>query len=236
MMRSLPLLLLCAFLAACGVGGAEDESPGDACTVHLSPGPDDQGTIQSALIGASAGSVICFDEGTYHLTDGLFLSVPAISLRPTDGPVTLDFSGQAVDAPGLDVTGDDVTIDGLAFRNTTGDAIRLIQVDNVKVRRLRIEWNSDAPPVAEAHGISVLGASNVIVEACKVWGAAGNGVLVASSAGVTIRSSSVQESGGGIAVEGSSDVEQVNNRLRNNAPPAPEVEEEQLLPTEILPE
>src|SRR5690554_6122991 len=116
-----PLLLavLCAFLAACGMAGPGDESLDDACTVHLSPGPDDQGAIQSALIGASAGSVICFDEGTYHLNDGLFLSVPAISLRPTDGPVVLDFSGQAVDAPGIDVTGDDVNIDGLEVRNTT---------------------------------------------------------------------------------------------------------------------
>lgn len=229
---SLPTFLLVVLLAACGTGPTGEGSIGDRCTVHLRPGDDDQTAIQSALIEAFPGSVICFDEGTYRLTDGLSVGVPGITLRSTrgtGGKAILDFSGQVADAPGLDVTGDDVAVDGLELRNTAGDALRLVQGDNVRIRRVRIGWASDAPPVADARGISVLGASNVVVEACTIVGAAAEGILVASSDGVTIRSSSVRDSGGGIAIESSSFVETVNNRLRNNGPPAFEA------PGEVVP-
>lgn len=217
---SLVISISAALLAACGNEPTEDGAVEDRCSVHLRPSGDDQLMIQSALIEASAGSVLCFDAGLYHLTDGLSLSVPGIGLRAEGGPAVLDFSGQVADAPGIDVTGDDVSIDGLDLRNTAGDALRLVQVDNVRLRRLRISWSADAPPVADAHGISILGGSNVMVSDVRVRSAAAEGISIIASSGVSIRRSSIQESGGGIGVEGSLDVELVGNRLRNNAEPS----------------
>ncbi|WP_169788872.1 right-handed parallel beta-helix repeat-containing protein [Vulgatibacter incomptus] len=209
----LPALLSCLILAACGAGSGGDDLPGDPCSIHLEPGQDDQVSVQSALLEAASGSVICFDPGVYRFTDGLSLSVPGITLRSSGSRAILDFSGQVADAPGLDVTGDDFTVENLELRNTAGDAIRLLQVDSARLRRVRASWTADAPPVAGAHGIAILGSGNVLVEACRIRGAADAGVAIVGSAGVEVRLTSVRESGGGISFDESSEVELRQNRL-----------------------
>ncbi len=226
---TLPALAASLLLAvACGSGELEEASPADPCRVHLHPGDDDQLMVQSALVTASAGSMICFDEGVYHLTDGLSLSVPGITLRATEGLAILDFSAQVADAPGLDLKGDDLTVEGLEIRNSAGDAIRLQQVDSAHLQGIRIGWGDDAPPVAGARGVAILESSNVLVEEVRIHGAEDAGLAVIDSMGVVIRRSSVARCGDGIVEERSADVDLQLNRIR--VEPRPHRDEPLLAP------
>jgi len=188
-------------------------SPGDPCTTHLRPGANDQVAIQSALLEAAVGHVICLDEGTYRLSDGLSLGVPGVAVRAPFGRAVLDFSAQASDAPGLQLLGDDVELQGVEIRNTAGDGIRIVGGDGVHLRGVRVGWGPEAPPVPGARGIAVEQATNVTMEAIRVRGAAGAGVSLDGSAGVSIDGISIARGPEGISYGDSVDVAVRNERI-----------------------
>lgn len=217
------LSLLAALVLASCDGGSAAPTPDDPCTTHLQPGSDDQVAIQTALLEAAAGSVICLDEGTYRLSDGLSLGVPGVALRAPSGRAILDFSAQALDAPGLQLLGDDLDVVGIEIRNTAGDGIRVVGADNVRLRRVRIGWG-EVPPVPGARGVAVLQSSNVAVRSARIVGAAGAGIAVDASAGVTIDRSIIAGGPEGIVSHESVDVTLGHNRLE--LVPAPEAADE----------
>lgn len=180
--------------------------------MHLRPGADDQLSIQSALLGAAPGSVVCLEAGRYALSDGLSLGVPGLTLRGASG-VVFDFSSQGAPAPGLDITGDDVTVEGIAFHETVGTAVRVLGADNVRLRNLGIAWTS---PGEDAHGISLLESSNTWVKDVEVVGASGAGVRTAGSFRVLIDGASLLHNRAGVRLEGGADVEVVGTDLQSN--------------------
>lgn len=228
--RIIPLLALMA-LASCD-GGATAPTPDDPCATHLAPGPDDQVAIQSALLEAAVGSVICLEPGIYRLSDGLSMGVPGVALRATSGRAVLDFSAQALDAPGLQLLGDDLDVQRIEIRNTAGDGIRIVGADNIRLRRVRVTW-SDVPPIPGARGVAVIQASNVEVRSTRIRGAAGPGVFVEASAGVTIDLTSIAGGPEGIVAQDSVDVILGENRLDLLPAPAADVPAEEAPAAEV---
>lgn len=202
-----------AVLAACGLQGEPAPQDSDPCHVHLRPGEDDQLAVQSALLGAAPGSVICLEAGTYDLGDGLSLGVPGLTFRAAGEGAVLDFSGGRGRAPGLEITGDDVTVTGLELRNPREAAVRVMGADNVRIDSLRIRW---AEPVERADGIALYGSSNTRIRDVEVLGASGFGVRAHASHRVVIDGCSLQGNEVGVWLEGGSDAEVTGTEFRTN--------------------
>lgn len=200
-------------LAACGTT-ERAPSASDPCHVHLEPGEDDALALQSALLGAAPGSVICLESGTYRMADGLSLGVPGLTLRASGDGAVLDFSLQRGRAPGLEITGDDVTVEGLELRDARGAAVRVMGTDNVRIASLRLLWPTRDE--AKVDGIALYGASNTRVREVEALGASGFGIRVVDSVRTVIEGSSLHRNAVGVWVEGGSDIEVTATEMRAN--------------------
>lgn len=201
-------------LAACGPQGERAPQTSDPCHLHLSPGDDDQLAVQSALLGAAPGSVICLDAGIYDLGDGLSLGVPGLTFRGAGEGAILDFSSGRGRAPGLEITGDDVTVMGLELRDPRGAAVRVMGADNVRIDSLRIHWTE--PVEEKADGVALYGASNTRIRNVEVQGAPGFGLRAHASLRVVIEGSSLHDNEVGLWVEGGTDIEVTGTEFRSN--------------------
>lgn len=201
-----------ALFAACGLQGADAPAAQDPCHVHLAPSEDDHLSIQSALLGSAPGSVVCLESGTYELADGLSLGVPGLTLRALDEGAVLDFSRQRAPAPGLAIQGDDVTVEGLEFRDARGPAVRVEGSDNVRLASLRILWTRSGEGTS---GIDLREASNTRVTDVEVVGAK-RGILSADSVRLVVEGSSLHHNEVGAWFEGGSDLELTGTELRSN--------------------
>lgn len=200
-------------LVACGPT-ERAPSASSPCHLRVEPGENDALALQSALLGAAPGSVICLEAGTYQMVDGLSIGVPGLTLRAADEPVILDFSAQPGRAPGLEITGDDVAIEGIELWDARSAAVRVMGADNVRLHSLRILWVH--PSEEEADGIALFGASNTRIREVEALAASGFGIRVVGSPRTTIEGSSLHHNAVGIWVEGGADFELTGTELRTN--------------------
>lgn len=206
--------MIVGVLAACGPQDEPAPAISDPCHLHLGPSDEDQLTVQSALLGAAPGSVVCLEAGSYDLGDGISVGVPGLTLRAAEAGAILDFSSGRGRAPGLEITGDDVTVEGLELRSARGAAVRVMGADNVRLDALRVRWAGS--PEEEADGVALYGSSNTRIRDVEVVGAPGFGVRAHASVRVVIEGSSLHENRVGIWIEGGSDLEVTGTELRSN--------------------
>lgn len=204
---------LAGVLAACG---ASERAPtaSDPCHVHLRPGADDALALQSALLGAAPGSVICLDAGTYRMADGLSVGVPGLTIRGTGEGAILDFSSQRGRAPGLEIAGDDVTVERLELRDARGAAVRVMGADNVRIASVRMSWTRPDDELDD--GVALYGASNTLLRDVEARGASGFGIRVVDAVRTVIDGASLAENAAGIWIEGGADVEVTGTEIRGN--------------------
>jgi parallel beta-helix repeat protein len=197
---------------SCSGGGGE-------CTTTITAGAD-AARIQAALIGARAGHVICFEEGTYMLSEELSLSVSGVTLRgqPDRAKVILDFSQQqAGNANGFQASGaNDLVIENLTVRDTRGDALRVTNGRNVTFRNLHVYWSRGPARENGAYGIYPVAYENVLVEDCLVTGASDAGIYVGQSKNAMIRRNTVEKNVTGIEIENTDDAEVTENTATDN--------------------
>ena len=106
--------------------------PRSPCTTHLQPtgvspdagAGDDDITVQTALILANAGDVICFDDGNYYFSQTLTLNTRNITLQGTASNAVLDFTAQTIGSDSIHITGDQFTIQYLTIQNYQGNGIK----------------------------------------------------------------------------------------------------------------
>ena len=212
----LPLLALLALGAACGDDTEAQGQQAQTCAVTLAPSDDDQTNVQTAFIQAAAGSMICFADGTYRFTDELSLTVPGITLRGVGDAVIFDFAEQQAGGNGLNVTGDDFTVENLTIKNSPGDGIRVSDADGVTFRNLRVSWDAGSVTENGAYAIYPLGCTNVLVEDCEVSGASDAGIYVGQSKQIVVRRNVVHGNVAGIEIENSDDAEVYENHAFDN--------------------
>jgi parallel beta-helix repeat protein len=210
------------------------------CTVRLKPSATDQTTVQGALTAAHANDVICFDDGTYQFTDKLEVTTRDLTLRGTASGAVLDFAREPADAlAGVHATSDGFTIEGLAVKNTTGDAVRVDgPATGITFRDLKITWDvaptpdagtsdaasdaapSDAGPTPAPraiYGIYPITCNDVLIEGNDVSGATDSGIYVGQSTNVIVRNNVAHGNPGGIEIEDSTHVEAYGNHAYDNA-------------------
>ncbi len=214
----LPALLLAASAGGCSSTTAADAAPpGKACTTTLTHGSDDQTVVDTALIGAHSGDLICFSAGTFTFTDELSLSVSGVTLRGAGKATTiLDFSTQATGGNALKVTGGDFIVEHLTVKDPKGDGIRTEGVTNVAFRDIRVYWSAGPQSGNGAYGVYPVLTTNVLIDGIEVSGAADAAIYVGQSQNILVKNSTAFDSVAGIEIENSSDAEVVNNTSHDN--------------------
>ena len=204
---------------------AECEAPeaivaGDApegCDLWAEPGYDDTITIQSLLIQAAPGDVVCLAAGTFHVDTELVLTTSAITILGAGQDETiLDFSEQDIGANGIHVTGDGVTFEALRVQNTPGDGIRATGSEAIVFREVTVWWDADESDDNGAYGLYPVGCAGVRIEGCLVKGARDAGIYVGQSSDILVADSEAWGNVAGIEIENSVDSEVRGNHAHGN--------------------
>jgi len=195
-------------------GGAPDES------IIQVPAPEaglDQTHVQGALVIAWPGSTVCLAEGTYSLDMELIVTMPGVTIAGMGQDKSiLDFTNQDIGANGMLITGDQVTVEALAVKNTPGDGIRAQNVDDIVFRNVSVIWDADESEESGAYGLYPVGCDTVLIEGCIAKGARDAGIYVGQSRNIIVRDSEAYGNVAGIEIENSLDAEVYNNHAHDN--------------------
>ncbi|MBK8251106.1 MAG: right-handed parallel beta-helix repeat-containing protein [Polyangiaceae bacterium] len=200
-----------------GTGGSGGSTVDPDCTAAISPSADDQSTVQTALIEAKEGDILCFTEGTFKFNTELSLDVNKVTLRGKGQDATIwDFSAQDVGANGVLIKSDNVTVEKLTVKNTPGDGLRADSVENITFRNMTVLWEADASLDNGAYGLYPVGSTGVLIDTCVVKGARDAGIYVGQSTNIVVTNSEAYGNVAGIEIENSTDAEVMNNKAHDN--------------------
>ncbi len=206
-----------AGIAAAAVSaGCSSEPELEGCTISVSPGADDQTTVQTALIEAQPGDVVCFERGRYSFTDEVSLAVDGVTLKGTRGAIW-DFSGQLRGANGLHILADDVTVEGFTVLDTEGDGIRATNVRNLVLRGLEVGWTTPQSNENGGYALYPVESENVLIEDNVTYGASDLGIYLGQTNRGVIRNNEAYDNVAGIEAENSFDVDIYGNYVHDNA-------------------
>ena len=188
------------------------------CQAYVEPGPDSHERLQTHLIEAAEGDVVCLAAGTFNFKTELSISVDAITLKGAGREETiLDFKDQDLGANGIHVTSDGVTVEGFHVRDTPGDGIRASAVEGITFRNVAVTWTTEASPDNGAYGFYPVQSRQVLIEGCLVKGSSDAGIYVGQSRGILVRNNEALGNVGGIQIENSVDAEVVENYAHDNS-------------------
>ncbi len=211
--RAVTFVSLAAISAACA---GEARKPPAECTTRVKTSADDQTTVQTALIDAQPGDVLCFDDGRYTFTDELSLSVANVKVRGTFGGAVFDFADQVTGANGFSATGDGFAMESLTVLDTPGDGVRVTGATGVTFRDVTVQWTAGSITSNGAYGLYPVGCSQVLIEDSEVIGASDAGIYVGQSNDIIVRNNSAHGNVAGIEIENSTNAEVHGNHVFDN--------------------
>ena len=183
----------------------------------LKAGPNVQYELQSKLIDAMPGDVIELAEGHFQFHRQLDITTSHLTIRGAGSSKTvLSFKGQASGGAGLEATGDQFVLEGLAIEDTAGNAIKVLGADGVIFRDVRTEWTGPAASSNGAYGIYPVQCSNVLIEDCTAIGASDAGIYIGQSRNVIVRSNRAERNVAGIEIENTIHADVYNNIATKN--------------------
>ncbi|HZF49923.1 MAG TPA: parallel beta-helix domain-containing protein [Polyangiaceae bacterium] len=184
-------------------------TPPPGCTSAVAPsGGDDLEAVQTALIEAKEGSVVCLLEGSYSFSGELSIATPGLTLKGAgQGKTILDFKGQMAGANGIQITSDNVTVTEFDVKNPPGDGIRASSVKNIAFLNVSVLWDAAASKENGAYGLYPVSSDGVRIEGCKVSGARDAGLYVGQSTHILVADSEAWGNVAGIELENSTDAE-----------------------------
>ena len=183
----------------------------------LKAGPNVQYELQSKLIDAMPGDVIELAEGHFQFHRQLDITTSHLTIRGAGSSKTvLSFKGQASGGAGLEATGDQFVLEGLAIEDTAGNAIKVLGADGVILRDIRTEWTGPAQSSNGAYGIYPVQCSNVLIEDCTAIGASDAGIYIGQSRNVIVRSNRAERNVAGIEIENTIQADVYNNIATKN--------------------
>ncbi len=183
----------------------------------ISPGPDVQYRIQARLIEAVAGDVIQLEKGRYDLHRQLDIAADGITLRGRGSDETiLSFRQQVAGGYGIEATGDQFTVEGLAVEDSQGNAIKVLGADGVTLRDVRAEWTGPPAATNGAYGLYPVQCKNVLIENCTAIGASDAGLYVGQCHQVVVRGCRAERNVAGIEIENTINADVYDNVAKNN--------------------
>lgn len=176
----------------------------EAATLVVTPGPDAQERLQTALLDAKPGDTVQIAAGRYDLTDGLSLDVDGVTVAGAGADATvLSFKGQKGAGEGLLITSDRVTVKDLAVEDTRGDGIKSKGADDIRYLNLRVEWSGGPKESNGGYGVYPVSSQRVLIDGVVVRGASDAGIYVGQSRHIIVRNSRAEFNVAGIEIENS---------------------------------
>ena len=223
--RAWALSMVCAATAACGSDGDAATKPAETlppgCARLVEPGADDTTTVQTALIEAKDGDVLCLAAGTFRFSKELSLTVPNVTVRgmgPGPEDVVLDFSDQTQEGDdGMQVTSDGFTIEKLWIKNTPGNGIVVTGARDVTFRNLKVSWDSGSVETNGAYAVYPVKSDRVLIEDVEVTGAIDAGIYVGQCTNVIVRRNHSHGNVIGIETENTTTAEVYGNLVEDNS-------------------
>ncbi|MCA6223344.1 MAG: right-handed parallel beta-helix repeat-containing protein [Phenylobacterium sp.] len=204
------LAVVAGLAAACGTA--------QAATLTVTPGPDAQERLQTALLDATPGDTVQIAAGRYDLTDGLSLDVDGVTVAGAGpGATVLSFKGQKGAGEGLLITSDRVTVKDLAVEDTRGDGIKSKGADDIRYLNLRVEWTGGPRETNGAYGVYPVASERVLIDGVVVKGASDAGIYVGQSRHIVVRNSRAEFNVAGIEIENSMFADVHDNVATRNA-------------------
>lgn len=204
------LAVVAGLAAACGTA--------QAATLTVTPGPDAQERLQTALLDATPGDTVQIAAGRYDLTDGLSLDVDGVTVAGAGpGATVLSFKGQKGAGEGLLITSDRVTVKDLAVEDTRGDGIKSKGADDIRYLNLRVEWTGGPKETNGAYGVYPVASERVLIDGVVVKGASDAGIYVGQSKHIVVRNSRAEFNVAGIEIENSMFADVHDNVATRNA-------------------
>lgn len=184
---------------------------------RIQSGPGVQYELQARLIDAVPGDVIQLEAGTYRLLRQLDVVTDNLTIRGAgSGETIISFKGQTSGNAGLEATGDNLWLEGLAIEDTAGNAIKILGADGVTLRDVRVEWTGPAAPTNGAYGLYPVQCENVLIDKCVAIGASDAGIYVGQSRNVIVRNSHAERNVAGIEIENTINADVYENIAINN--------------------
>lgn len=222
-LKAFLVLITLTLSFGCASDEAKSEFPEDLCTIELSPGDDNQTTIQTALIEIEENGTLCLGSGTYSFASELSLDVDGVSIigagydEEGQAKTVLNFKDQTVGSNGILITSNNTKVQDFAVIDPAGDGIRASGVKGITFLRVTVIWNSDSDPENGGYGLYPVQAENVLVQDCEVVGASDAGIYVGQSTNALVVGNNVHGNVAGIEIENTTTAEVRDNRTWDNA-------------------
>lgn len=223
-MRPAPSLLALALLALPLLAANQCQEPGTSTDVSdhphrvvLEAGPDLEGRLRRALVGAQPGTVVDLPAGTWSFSGALTVQASHVVIRGQGMMQTiLDFSGQQFGSQAILGLGDHFTVEDFSILDPSGDGVKTQGITGATFRRVRVEWTGGPSVQNGAYGLYPAENSDVLVEGCIVKGARDAGIYVGQSANVIVQRNHVEQNVLGIEIENTVDADVLLNTATGN--------------------
>jgi len=184
----------------------------------ISPGPNFEKDLQTALIETKPGSLIELPEGRFNINGTLSLTVPNVTIRGKGiGKTVLSYKNQKTGAAGMLATGNNFTLEDVSIEDTKGDGVKINNAEGVTIRRVRVEWTGGPNEKNGSYGIYPVQCKNVLIEDSASIGAADAGIYVGQSKNIIVRRNRAEYNVAGIEIENSDGADVYENVATNNA-------------------
>jgi parallel beta-helix repeat protein len=207
-----------SLLATTATLAANDDESLRPRTYTLGPSDDFQFALQERLIDAVPGDVVQLEAGRYSLQQQLDVVADNITIlgRGSDKTV-LTFKGQTSGDQGIQASGNNFILQGLAIEDTIGNAVKVLGSRNVTFRDVRVVWTGEPSSSNGAYGLYPVQCQNVLVENCTVIGASDAGLYVGQCRNVIVRSCRAERNVAGIEIENTINADVYDNVATNNS-------------------
>lgn len=214
------ILVSCGLVFAAAhstIRATEDAVRQLSSVTQISPGPDAQYQLQSALINAVPGDVIQLAEGKFVFDTELNVVSDNVTIRGAGPQKTiLSFRKQNAGSNGLVATGNAFVIEDLAVEDTVGNAVKVLGAKDVTFRRVRVEWTDGPKTTNGAYGIYPVECRNVLIEDCLAIGASDAGIYVGQSQDVIVKGCIARQNVAGIEIENTLRADVFDNEATDN--------------------
>lgn len=220
------LLWISAGWPACD--NSEEPSPPPEGFTHISC-LDVDGPCHHILAGDADGlqerTNLVVDGETLVLAEGTWDLDNQVTVRGASGIrivgqgmdlTTLSFANQAVQGNGVDVVGDDFTLEGLTVADSTKDGVRIEDSVGVTLRGVRVTWTNGPATDNGAYGLYPVTSEDVLVEDCEATNAADAGLYVGQVIRAVVRNNVARGNVAGIEIENTQYADVYGNLAEDN--------------------
>ncbi len=189
--------------------------------------PGEESELQDAVNSLEPCTTILLEGGTFTFDNAITLRQQGITLAGAgkgqmgerSGSATstvLVFTDAAPNTNGIDVVGDHFTLRDLAIWNAKKDGLRIESSQNVRIQRVRTDWENEDDPTNGKYGIYPVKSSDVLVEDCEAYNTSDAGIYVGQTVRAVVRRNIARKNVAGIEIENTQHADVYENVAEDN--------------------